>query len=262
MAYVMVTVAALGAALLTLFSGFGLGTLLLPVFAIFFPLDVAVAATAVVHLLNNIFKVTLLGRFARRAVVLRFGIPAAFCSLLGAWILTHLSHTTALAAYRLGQTPHQVTPLGLVLGGLIAFFAILELLPSVERLRFASRYLPLGGAISGFFGGVSGHQGALRAAFLAKSGLDRDGFLGTSVICAVIVDCARLTVYGLSFYGRHLDTVLGRGGPSLLATATLAAFAGSFAGTRLVRKVTLRGLQRFIGIMLLVLSAAIGSGLI
>jgi hypothetical protein len=34
---------------LTLFSGFGLGTILMPAFALFFPLTVAIAATAVVH---------------------------------------------------------------------------------------------------------------------------------------------------------------------------------------------------------------------
>lgn len=38
---------------LTLFSGFGLGTLLMPAFAVFFPVEVAVAATAVVHLATN-----------------------------------------------------------------------------------------------------------------------------------------------------------------------------------------------------------------
>ena len=44
---------------LTLFSGFGLGTLLMPVVAVFFPLEVAIAMTAVVHLANNLFKLLL-----------------------------------------------------------------------------------------------------------------------------------------------------------------------------------------------------------
>jgi len=34
---------------LTLFSGFGLGTLLMPTFVLFFPIEVAVAATAIVY---------------------------------------------------------------------------------------------------------------------------------------------------------------------------------------------------------------------
>ncbi|MFQ6676338.1 MAG: sulfite exporter TauE/SafE family protein, partial [Fidelibacterota bacterium] len=40
---------------LTLFSGFGLGSILMPVMAIFFPVEVAISATALVHLANNIF---------------------------------------------------------------------------------------------------------------------------------------------------------------------------------------------------------------
>ena len=59
---VLIILAALLASVLTLISGFGLGTLLLPVFALFFPLEIAVALTAVVHLLNNLFKTGLLWR--------------------------------------------------------------------------------------------------------------------------------------------------------------------------------------------------------
>ena len=57
---IALAVAAFGTSLLTLFSGFGLGTLLLPAFAFFLPLEVAVASTAVVHAANNLFKVGLL----------------------------------------------------------------------------------------------------------------------------------------------------------------------------------------------------------
>jgi len=58
MEYAVVSIAALIVSVLALYSGFGLGTLLIPVFAIFFPVPVAVTSTAVVHLANNIFRVT------------------------------------------------------------------------------------------------------------------------------------------------------------------------------------------------------------
>jgi len=57
--YVVLCLAALAVSGLTLFSGFGLGTLLMPVFAIFFPIEIAIAMTAIVHLANNIFKLAL-----------------------------------------------------------------------------------------------------------------------------------------------------------------------------------------------------------
>ena len=56
MEYLVIAVAALVVSMMTFFSGFGLGTLLLPVFALFFPVEIAVATTALVHLANNLFK--------------------------------------------------------------------------------------------------------------------------------------------------------------------------------------------------------------
>ncbi|MEO8167675.1 MAG: sulfite exporter TauE/SafE family protein, partial [bacterium] len=56
MEYAVVSIVALLASGLTLFSGFGLGTLLLPAFLLFFPTELAIAMTAIVHFLNNIFK--------------------------------------------------------------------------------------------------------------------------------------------------------------------------------------------------------------
>jgi uncharacterized protein len=263
MHYAIVCLAALGAATLTLFSGFGLGTLLLPVFALFFPLPVAVAATAVVHLANNLFKLGLLGKYARRAIVLRFGVPAAASAFLGAALLGRLAGLQPVASWAAGGHVHVITPMGLTFGVLIVGFALVELLPAYAQLGFGLRWMPLGGALSGFFGGLSGQQGALRAAFLSRAGLTRDAFLGTSVTCAVCVDVARLLVYGFAFYRAHFAAVAGmqeRGG--LIVAATLAAFAGSFAGTRLVRKVTLRTLQRCVGAGLALVGLAIGAGLV
>jgi cytochrome c biogenesis protein CcdA len=70
----LVAVAAFVVALLTFFTGFGLGTLLMPAFAwLLHDVPTAVAATAVVHLANNLLKLGLVGRRADRGVVLKFG---------------------------------------------------------------------------------------------------------------------------------------------------------------------------------------------
>ena len=82
MDYAVVSIAALVISALALCSGFGLGTLLMPVFAIFPPVPVAVVCTAVVHLSNNVFGVTFVGRSANRRTVLAFGLPAAALAVL------------------------------------------------------------------------------------------------------------------------------------------------------------------------------------
>jgi len=259
MEYLVVCLVAVLISALTLFSGFGLGTILMPAFALFFPLPIAIAATAVVHLANNIFKVFLVGRKADWDVAWRFAAPATIAAILGAVLLNLFAGMPALYTYSLGSRMVEVTVIKLVIGVLIVLFALFELLPYFGSLAFERKYLPLGGLLSGFFGGLSGNQGALRSAFLLKAGLDKEAFIGTGTVSAVIVDAARLLVYGLSFYAVSFSGVREIGG--LVFAATLAAFLGAFIGSRLVKKITLRTLQIIIGVMLILVGFGMASGL-
>ncbi|MDX1649679.1 MAG: TSUP family transporter, partial [Myxococcota bacterium] len=199
LATVVVGLVALAASALSLVSGFGLGTLLLPAFALFFPVPVAVAATAVVHVAHNVFKLALLVRHARPWVLLAFGLPAALAAFPGAALLTRLAGAAPLADWRLGPLTGEVTPVALVTGLLILAFGVLEGPGPLDRAHVSRRWLPLGGALSGFLGGLSGHQGALRAAFLQPLGLPPPAWAGTQAALAVMVDVARLAVYGAAF---------------------------------------------------------------
>lgn len=178
MTYLVVCSVALFASGLTFFSGFGLGTLLLPAFALFFPIEHAVALTAVVHFLNGLFKLALVGRHADRRAVLRFGVPAIVAALAGAWLL-QLTDLQPLVRYALFGHDVRVTPVKLAVGVLLVVFALIELLPVTRDVTFSAGYLPLGGVLSGFFGGLSGMQGALRSAFLLKAGFSKKAFIAT-----------------------------------------------------------------------------------
>ncbi|MDZ7643419.1 MAG: TSUP family transporter [Woeseiaceae bacterium] len=257
----LVAIVALGASWLTLFSGFGLGTLLMPVLALLFPVPVAIAATAVVHLLNNLFKLVLVGRRAELRVVLRFGLTAGLGAVVGAELLTLVSGLPVLASYDLFGSEREIQAVKLLIGLLIITFAALELSPRIARLEFPPGWLPAGGLFSGFFGGLSGNQGALRAAFLIRAGLDKEAFVGTSVVCSVIVDVLRLAVYGLAFTapGRlsldaHLLTTTG--------VAIAAAFAGAWFGVRLLGKVTLRFVQLAVAALMILVGAGLVTGLL
>ena len=259
MEYIVVCSVAVLVSVLTLFSGFGLGTALMPAFALFFPLPVAIAATAVVHLANNIFKVFLVGRKADWDVVVRFAIPGAIAALIGAALLNLFAHLLPLFAYQLGGQKYDVTVVKLVIGVLIIGFAFFELLPHFRQMSFDRKYLPFGGLLSGFFGGLTGNQGALRSAFLIKTGMEKEAFIGTGTVSAVIVDVARMLVYGLSFYAtKFVD--LGNIWALVLA-ATLAAFLGAFIGKRLVKTVTLGAIQLIVGIMMVIIGLGMATGL-
>lgn len=128
----------------------------------------------------------------------------------------------ALVAYEVAGQTHELTVVKLVIAGIIIIFALFNLLPSLSNLAFERKYLPLGGALSGFFGGLSGNQGALRSAFLIKAGLGKEAFIGTGVVSAAIVDIARLLVYGVAFYSSR-SFVFGSDSRRLVLAATLAA---------------------------------------
>ena len=259
--YIIISIVAIIVSALALFSGFGLGTVLMPAFALFFPLPVAIAATALVHLANNIFKAILVGRKADWHVVIRFALPGAAAAILGAWILTMISNIPTLLTYTIGANKYEIDIVKLVIGLLIIIFALFDLLPGMQKLSFERKYLPLGGILSGFFGGLSGNQGVLRSAFLIKSGLDKDTFIGTGTVSAVIVDIARLLVYGISFYTLKFATIPGDT-YGLIVAAIIAAFVGSFFGAKLVKKVTLRSIQVIVGMMLFLVGIGMVSGLL
>jgi uncharacterized membrane protein YfcA len=262
MPHVIVGLTALVTAGLTMFSGFGLGTMLLPVFALFFPVEVAVGATAVVHGANNVFKIALVGRYADRALVLRFGLPAIVAAFAGAWALGAMAGFEELVRYEVGSRTAVVTPVKLAVGLLMLFFAVFELAPRFRRFRFKGEHLVAGGLLSGFFGGFSGHQGALRSAFLAKTATSAQAFVGTSATIGFLVDAARIATYGLLYFSSGADNPLEPGQWSLIGTGIAAAFLGVLIGRRFLHKVTLAAVQTLTGILLLLIALAVGAGLI
>ncbi len=257
MEIVIICLAAFFTAVLTFFSGFGLGTILAPVFAIFFPIDIAIALTGVVHFSNNLFKIALVGKNTDKAVLLRFGIPAILASFIGAWLLLKITVLPSIFQYQIWGKEFEITPVKLIIAILLIIFSIIEIAPSVQKIQFSRNKLVVGGILSGFFGGLTGIQGAIRSAFLIKSGLSKEAYIATGVVVACLVDFTRLSVYASRFTASNLHENL-----TLLISATLAAITGAFIGSRLLKKITLRFIQVLVAIMLLLISFALGLGII
>jgi len=263
MEFIVVALAAFLVSGLTLYSGFGLGTLLMPVFAVFFSVETAVAATAVVHGANSLFKMAAVGRQADKSLVLHFGIPAIIAAFVGAAALGYVSGFGEVARYSIGPVRAEVTPLKLVMAVLMFVFALFELLPRLREIRFDRKYLVPGGLLSGFFGGFSGHQGALRAAFLTKVGISTQAFVGTNAVIGFLVDLARIAMYAFMFLvaGGTGPMVGGEQWP-LIATGILAAFTGVMLGRRILHKITMKTIQTITGGLLLGFALALGLGII
>jgi len=252
-----IAIIALTASCLTFFSGFGLGTILMPAFLVIFPVDTAIAMTAVVHFLNNVFKFSLLYKDVKWRIVFKFGLPAFVAALLGAKMLFMLEGIPPLWVYELSGKEMTITPLKLTLAGLIALFVILELLPAFQKINFPTRFLPMGGLLSGFFGGLSGHQGALRSLFLLKCGLAKENYIATGVIIACLVDVSRIAVYWRYWMSSSTQDY-----GWLMFWAVLFAFLGVWIGSRWMKKVTMKTVQTIVSGMLLMIAALLGVGII
>lgn len=266
MDYIIVSITVLFASGLTFFSGFGLGTLMLPVFSLFFELPVAIGATALVHFSNNIFKFFLVRKDIDKKVFLVFGLPAIGAAFFGGLLLNFVESEGALAQYSLGGKLFTISWLNLTIGILMIFFALFDLNPKLKEANFSSSWLPFGGILSGFFGGFSGHQGAFRATFLTKAGLSKEAFIATSNAVSLLVDLMRMSVY---FYGAILLTkndssildVL-QNNRTLLIIAIVFAFCGTYFGKKLVKKTTIKSIQSLVGTLLLLMGLLIGLGII
>ena len=241
MDFIVIGVTAFIASGLTFFSGFGLGTVLLAAFALFFSAPAAVAATGTVHLLNNLFKGVLVFRTVDWPTVARFAIGAIPAAAIGALVLGSLSDAPAFRWSGFGYD-FVPTVAGVVIGAAMIGFAALEALPWFQKLALPPRLLPLGGALSGFMGGMTGQQGALRSLVLLKCGLDAKQFIATGVMVAILIDLTRLPTYLASFDPDTLD-LTGREG-ALIAVGTACAFAGAWLGSKYLKRATI-GVVRF-----------------
>ncbi len=245
------------ASLATFYSGFGLGTLLMPVMALFFPLEVAVALTALVHFLTNLFKLFLTYRHIEWHIVLRFGVPAFIMAFIGALVLGYAGDGGGVLVWKLLGKMFTVTWLKIMIAVLILIFVLLEWHPRLKKLSFGRDHLITGGMLSGFFGGLAGFQGALRSMFLIRFNLSKEAYIATGVCIASLIDLSRMSVYSISLSKQLLGENL-----HLIIFATCTAFLGAYAGNVWLKKVTIDLVQRIVAVSLVLFALALGSGLL
>jgi uncharacterized protein len=261
-AYIVIFIASILTSGMTLYSGFGLGTLLLPVYSLFFPLEIAVASTAIVHAANNAFKIGVVGKHADKRLIIRFGIPAIIAAFAGAAMLGYVAHFGEITRYSIGTREAVITPIKISIASLMFVFALFELLPNLRGLKFDKKYLFTGGLLSGFFGGFSGHQGALRSAFLAKVGISPQAFVGTNAVIGFMVDMVRIPTYAFAFLTAGTVSSVNPAQWPLIATGIVAAFVGVLIGKRYLHKMTMDFIQTITGALLLGIAVALGMGVI
>jgi uncharacterized membrane protein YfcA len=185
--------------------GFGIGSLLTPLLTLRLSPELAIAVVALPHLLATAVRLLRHAASVDRPTFLRFGLLSAAGGLGGALLQSTLSGPALLGG----------------LGSLLIATALASLTGNFGGRQSATPVALVLGLISGFFGGLVGNQGGLRAAGLLAFDLPPRVFLATSTAVALMVDLARTPVY------------LARAGAQLwsLALPIAVAAAGCLAGT-------------------------------
>ena len=255
--FIMLAGVAFGASWLTFFSGFGLGTMLTPVFYLIFgDLTLAISATAIVHLLNNVFKFALMQKSINWKIALPFGLAAIPAAVLGAFISKTYDQKVILMDYDFFGSLKEIQFINVLFGVILIGFALIELIPSWS-IAFSKQKLWIGGIISGFFGGLSGHQGALRTAFLVKYQLDKFTFIATGIVIAMIIDISRIPVYFTDYSSSELHAQW-----PLITCALASALIGAITGKYFLKKIKLELLNIIISVAMIIFGITLSLGLL
>ncbi len=263
MEYILAGLVSFAIPLLALVSGFGLGTLLLPTFAIFFQLPVAIAMAAGVHLLNSLFHAIGSKDLVNRKVLVLFAVTAVPGAALGAFLFSIVAMHADIFQYNIAGMDHGFSLVKAIVGLCIVAFSLIEINPQTTAIRFDRQFIPLGGFISGFFGGLAGIQSALRHPFLAKAQLSREAANATGAACACVVDTTRLIIYGFLLVKlTKTGTIYPSIETPMILLGLLLAFGGSWFGGQMIRKVLYKEAQLVTLVLLLTIGVMLMFGLI
>ena len=180
----LVAIGSFLAAALTVPAGFGLSTILTPLVLLLMGPHEAVAVVAVVHGAHNA------GKFA----ALRESVDFEAFRMYGVWLVLG----AILGAALQNEVPQK--PLLALIGAFLVSLPLLSMSEGWTGYRIPEANDSLGGFGSGFMGGLTGHQGALRAMFLTRRLPDKMTYAATASVLALCVDLSRVPVYLLFRY--------------------------------------------------------------
>lgn len=214
-------------------AGAGVDSLLTPLLSLEIDMRSAVLAMTAPHLVFNALRFWTIRSKLDRRIFRRFGLTSAAGALAGS--LLHMKVTS---------------------GWITGVFAVLLILAGAfgatgfaDRIHLGRRGAYTGGVLSGFFGGLTGEQGGLRAAALLGFDISKEAFVATATAAALVVDAVRIPVYVATRWGDLGDVVLPSG------AATIGVAVGALLGQRLLRKVPQSKFSRVVSIVLLVIGA-------
>lgn len=212
-------------------AGFGSSTIALPFSLFFFDFKTALVLVAFLHIFGNIGRLGFFRYGLDTKILLRFGVPSIFATVIGALLVSYISQD--------------------ILKGILGVFLVLYSTLSWSKMFAFKPTIPamlLGGGLSGFLAGLIGTGGALRGAFLTAFGLPKEKYIATAAAIALAVDATRVPVYmSEGFFDQKFYWML----PMLCAVALL----GSYIGRLIVQKIPQQNFRRVVLIAIFLVGA-------
>jgi uncharacterized protein len=187
------------------------GMLLLAVMLLRLEPALAIPLHGIVQLVSNGSRALFLRRNVCWPAVWRFAWPLLPGGALGIWLLAYVPPSGSRIA----------------IGAFVLASTWLKSLFSIGRGAGATRALPVGGALVGFFSTLVGATGPLLGPFVLALELGSQGTIATLAACQIFQHASKVALFGLR--GFHIAGYLA---PSALLCA--CAILGSAIGTRLL----------------------------
>jgi uncharacterized membrane protein YfcA len=224
-------------------AGFGIGSLLTPIFAYKVGTRIAVAAVSIPHFVATAYRFWLLRKSVDPRILASFGLTSAAGGLTGAILSAYASNPL----------------LTILFGAILVFVSLSEFSGVAECMRFSGPLAWVAGGASGLLGGLVGNQGGIRSAALLGFDLNKEAFVATATSIGVIVDFARMPVYIIK-EGRDLASLW-----VPIVIAMVATVVGTILGKQYLARLPQNLFRRIVSTLLLLLGAYMllkGAGLV
>jgi uncharacterized membrane protein YfcA len=230
---IVFTTALVGSAVAT-WTGFGAATILTPVLASFLEVRQTIVVVAIYHGIHNVIKIIAFRRGVVVRVAVLFGCGAVVAAFIGGLV-------SAVAPLSL---------LKVLLGGFLIFDAATSFKKSraEQHMKSGTVRAVIGGSVSGFAAGIIGTGGAMRAMFLHHFLREKNQYIATSAVVALVIDASRIPIY-LTQYPEAATSHLF---PTIFATVA-AGLLGVLFARRFLKNV---GTEKFRRVLMVALIAA------
>ena len=222
---------ALFASIVSATIGFGSALILIPFSSFFLPIKEAIAIITLFFIAANLSKILFFRKYIDWKIVFLIWAGAIPMVFIGASLMIY--------------APSDL--IKRVLGAIIIFYVLNDYFNFTRHVRLNKIAIAFTGAAYGFFAGIIGTGGPIKAALLNHIGLRKEKFIAVMTTSAFLLNIIKTLVYSRSSLVTAEDI-------PLIIGLVACAFFGTYIGRNFVKKFHPETFRRIILVMLFIVS--------